>query len=59
MNTAIRCVICGWRGKVDETLIGPVDCNKLQWLCCPKCSAKVDGADNLPILYPKELREAK
>ena len=58
MSNSANCVICGWRGKVEDTLIGPVEAN-YRWLCCPKCNAKVDGDDNLPILYPKELREAK
>ena len=59
MSENAYCFGCGWYGKQTETIIGPVDKGNLQWLCCPKCYEKAEGADGLPILYPKELREGK
>ena len=56
---AVRCPGCGFRCKMTDCLVGPQDAGNLRWLCCPKCSQPVEGYDGLPMLYPKELREAK
>ena len=55
----VHCPNCGWHGKMTDCLVGREDAGNLRWLCCPKCSQTAEGYDNLPMLYPKELREAK